>query len=358
MPSQEAADSGLVTGKDAAWPTSDGKKFLYGEVVGTKFLASAIARFTDKIEPLTVNHQGQFPSVTLSFNGPPGHALGEEVSAIQAAEADLHIPITLLGTFQGTGRPLEHPEHHVDDEDRPHRRSTWRPSWPAPLEAFSISRKSAAVSSTLIARAMESRSRVDNPVPADGETGDPFYAFRRSLGGAQREFTLRRDAIEWRAGFGAGRLMYADVRRVRLSFRTLKLASDRFITEIWPASGPKLTISSTSWKSLAEQESFDKAYAAFIVELHRRLTQARSTASFEAGSPGWLYWPSLAIFLATSLAIAALGMQAIRSGETFGALFVTAFLALYVWRIGIQLKRNRPGTYRPDALPPLLVPHQ
>jgi hypothetical protein len=205
---------------------------------------------------------------------------------------------------------------------------------------------------------MEARLRNDNTAPADGEHGDPFYAFRRSLGGARREFTLRPDAIEWRAGFGAGRLLYADVRRVRLSFRTLKLATDRFITEIWPASGPKLTISSTSWKSLAEQESFDHANSAFIIELHRRLAQDGRTASFEAGSPAWLYWPSLAIFVATSLAIAALCVQAISSGQTVGALFVAAFLALFVWRIGTQLKRNRPGTYRADALPPLLMPRR
>ena len=205
---------------------------------------------------------------------------------------------------------------------------------------------------------MESTSRNDNAASAGEDSGEPSYAFRRSFSGPRHEFTLRPEAIEWRIGFGAGHLAYRDVCRVRMSFRTLKLATDRFVTEIWPISGPKLTLASTSWKSMVEQEPLDRPYAAFIVELHRRLALARSTASFEAGSPPWLYWPSVAIFLVTLLAIAALGVQAIRSGEIVGALFVAGFLALFVCRIGTQLRRNHPGTYRADAPPPWLIPRQ
>ena len=74
---------------------------------GARIPLSTIAKFTTKIEPLTVNHQGQFPSVTLSFNVAPGHSLGQAVSAIQAIERDLHVPITLQGTFQGTAQAFQ-----------------------------------------------------------------------------------------------------------------------------------------------------------------------------------------------------------------------------------------------------------
>jgi multidrug efflux pump subunit AcrB len=74
---------------------------------GARVPLSTIASFTTKIEPLTVNHQGQFPSVTLSFNVAPGHSLGQSVSAIQAIERDLHVPITLQGTFQGTAQAFQ-----------------------------------------------------------------------------------------------------------------------------------------------------------------------------------------------------------------------------------------------------------
>jgi hydrophobe/amphiphile efflux-1 (HAE1) family protein len=74
---------------------------------GARVPLSAFATFSDKVEPLTVNHQGQFPAVTLSFNVAPGHALGEAVERIQQIQADLRTPITLQGTFQGTAQEFQ-----------------------------------------------------------------------------------------------------------------------------------------------------------------------------------------------------------------------------------------------------------
>jgi hypothetical protein len=39
-----------------------------------------------------------------------------------------------------------------------------------------------------------------------------------------------------------------------------------------------------------------------------------------------------------------------------GAAFVAAFLALFMWQAGNLFRRNRPGTFRPDAVPPLVLP--
>jgi hydrophobe/amphiphile efflux-1 (HAE1) family protein len=74
---------------------------------GTRVPLSTIAKFTTKIEPLTVNHQGQFPSVTLSFNVAPGYSLGQAVEQIQAIQDRLRTPITLQGTFQGTAQAFQ-----------------------------------------------------------------------------------------------------------------------------------------------------------------------------------------------------------------------------------------------------------
>jgi HAE1 family hydrophobic/amphiphilic exporter-1 len=59
---------------------------------------------TSKTGYLAVNHQGQFPGVTISFNLSPGHALGDAVTAIQKAQAEMGVPATLSGTFQGTAQ--------------------------------------------------------------------------------------------------------------------------------------------------------------------------------------------------------------------------------------------------------------
>lgn len=57
-----------------------------------------------KVAPLVVNHQGQFPSVTISFNLAPGAAIGDAVSAIQQVEKELGAPLSLQTSFQGNAQ--------------------------------------------------------------------------------------------------------------------------------------------------------------------------------------------------------------------------------------------------------------
>ena len=57
-----------------------------------------------KVAPLVVNHQGQFPSVTISFNLQAGTAIGQAVSAIQKVEKDLGKPLSLQTSFQGNAQ--------------------------------------------------------------------------------------------------------------------------------------------------------------------------------------------------------------------------------------------------------------
>ncbi|MGY3423212.1 hydrophobe/amphiphile efflux-1 (HAE1) family protein [Bradyrhizobium sp. F1.13.4] len=57
-----------------------------------------------KVAPLVVNHQGQFPSVTISFNLAPGAAIGQAVGGIQSIEKQLHPPLSLQTSFQGNAQ--------------------------------------------------------------------------------------------------------------------------------------------------------------------------------------------------------------------------------------------------------------
>jgi multidrug efflux pump subunit AcrB len=74
---------------------------------GSRVPLTAVAHLTNKVEPLTVNHQGQFPAVTLSFNVAPAYSLGQAVERIQSIERDLKTPITLQGSFQGTAQAFQ-----------------------------------------------------------------------------------------------------------------------------------------------------------------------------------------------------------------------------------------------------------
>jgi HAE1 family hydrophobic/amphiphilic exporter-1 len=59
------------------------------------------------VAPLSVNHQGQFPSVTLSFNLKGNAPLGPAVAAINATMADLHVPPTISASFQGNAQAFQ-----------------------------------------------------------------------------------------------------------------------------------------------------------------------------------------------------------------------------------------------------------
>lgn len=198
-----------------------------------------------------------------------------------------------------------------------------------------------------------------DPSPAyatDPESGDPVYVYKPSLLGAPHEFRLAPDAFVWRVGGRTGSAPYRDIRRLRLSYRPMTLQSYRFQAEIWLEAGPKLQIASASWRSMVELERLDHAYVAFLAELHRRMADAGAPAAFETGSPAWVYWPGVFVFVAVSLALAALTVQGLQAGATTGAVFVAIFLGAFLWQAGTFFHRNRPGTYRPDALPAAVVP--
>jgi multidrug efflux pump len=63
---------------------------------------SAFTRFERTNTPLAVNHQGQFPAVTLSFNLAPGVALGQATAAIERAKREIGLPATIHADFAGT----------------------------------------------------------------------------------------------------------------------------------------------------------------------------------------------------------------------------------------------------------------
>jgi len=74
---------------------------------GTEVPLSQIATVRTTLAPLAVNHQGQFPSVTISFNLAPGTAIGNAVAAVQKAAADLHMPASVATKFQGNAQAFQ-----------------------------------------------------------------------------------------------------------------------------------------------------------------------------------------------------------------------------------------------------------
>jgi HAE1 family hydrophobic/amphiphilic exporter-1 len=71
---------------------------------GQQVPISTLVESVVKVAPLVVNHQGQFPSVTISFNLAPGAAIGDAVSAIQQVEKELAPPLSVQTSFQGNAQ--------------------------------------------------------------------------------------------------------------------------------------------------------------------------------------------------------------------------------------------------------------
>jgi multidrug efflux pump len=86
----------------------DALKAIYVKsTAGAQVPLSTFTRFVPGTAPLAINHQGQFPSVTLSFNLAPGVALGHAVDAIKAAERQIGLPASIRPSFQGTAQAFQ-----------------------------------------------------------------------------------------------------------------------------------------------------------------------------------------------------------------------------------------------------------
>lgn len=84
------------------------KIYIKSPTTGDQVPLSAFVRWsTVPVRPLSISHQGQFPATTISFNLAQGTALGQATDAIQNAVAQLGVPPTVNGSFQGTAQAFQ-----------------------------------------------------------------------------------------------------------------------------------------------------------------------------------------------------------------------------------------------------------
>jgi HAE1 family hydrophobic/amphiphilic exporter-1 len=98
-----------VSGGTAAAPAAGPGAGINGNGVanGSAIPLSAVTRLVPTVGPLQVNHQGQQPAVTISFNLTPGFSLGQAVDAIQNLEREERLPATITTGFQGTAQVFQ-----------------------------------------------------------------------------------------------------------------------------------------------------------------------------------------------------------------------------------------------------------
>ncbi len=74
---------------------------------GGQIPLSAFTHVESLAVPITVNHQGQFPVVTLSFNLTPGASLGDAVTAVNKVKDEIGLPASIQAAFQGTAQAFQ-----------------------------------------------------------------------------------------------------------------------------------------------------------------------------------------------------------------------------------------------------------
>jgi multidrug efflux pump len=107
-----AVSSGAVAGGTSA--TAPTSPLQFGESQSTiafpnggQVPLSDFTRLETTSVPIAINHQGQFPVITLSFNLAPSASLGDAIAAVNQAQVSLRMPVSIQGAFQGTAAAFE-----------------------------------------------------------------------------------------------------------------------------------------------------------------------------------------------------------------------------------------------------------
>jgi multidrug efflux pump len=90
------------------WQSPNGLRYIYvGAANATQVPLSAVTKYASSTAPLAVNHQGQIPSVTFSFNLAPGFALGDAVDSIDEVEKQMGLPGSVQSSYQGAAQAYQ-----------------------------------------------------------------------------------------------------------------------------------------------------------------------------------------------------------------------------------------------------------
>ena len=181
------------------------------------------------------------------------------------------------------------------------------------------------------------------------------YGYKASVAGSPHLFELTEEGLSFRTGFRSGVWRYRDIARIRLTYRPVSMLRHRFRADLRHADGKSLTIVSATWSGIVTMAPQDEAYRAFIEELHRRIAREREVVCV-AGLQPVAFALAVAVYGVIVIALAALLVRALLTGELAAALFMLGFAAWSGWYIGGFLMRNKPGRYEPLNLPARLMP--
>lgn len=182
------------------------------------------------------------------------------------------------------------------------------------------------------------------------------YIYKPSIAGSPQSFELTEQGLSFEAGFRSDVWRYSDIAQIRLIYRPVSMLAHRFRADLQHKDGKKLTIVSASWAGIVALRPQNDSYRAFIEDLHRRIAAERSDVVCLAGLHPGAYAITVAVFAAVIIAVAALFVRALVTGEVIAALFMVGFAMWFGWNTGGLLTRNKPQRYDVVSVPRQLLP--
>lgn len=165
------------------------------------------------------------------------------------------------------------------------------------------------------------------------------------------EFEVGETALTWEDAKGnTGAMPWPEVMDLRLTYDPARLQAPRHVLEIASHAGAKLKITSTTYVGMGQFRPKNKAFVAFLEELHERL-KGRPGVRFTTGRGHVGYVLYLAVWL-VFLGFLAWGIVAFAlTNQPFVSVVLAVMTGWFAWIAYVYARNNWPGPYDPAALP-------
>lgn len=169
-------------------------------------------------------------------------------------------------------------------------------------------------------------------------------------------FALTDDGLFVDNGRRQETIPYAAIQTLRLTFGYRNIGTPIFMCRIRRERGRTVTLSNLNWKGYVEYEAQNKGYTLFVRELVQKIAAANPHILFERGRPGLSYFLTLAVGVSALVGFAGATLFGLMRGNWLLATLGIIFLFPFSRQVHGMITRNRPGLFKPDALPSDLLP--
>lgn len=190
------------------------------------------------------------------------------------------------------------------------------------------------------------------------DTIDPtVYRLRANAFVKPRSYRLTEDALTWEDDGGkSDGVFYDGIAEVRLAFAPTRLATNRYRAWIVLRAGGTVELFNLDYRGLADFADRSREYVAFLTELHKRLAAHGKEVIYRHGNSvaGFVGNVALTIFIFVAIGLAFLLL--FTWGGPLVAIVKLAIVLYFVPVLVRYIRRARPGSYDPLALPAAVLP--